>query len=414
VPNVNWTRPELYPAQENALFCPERYAIVEASTKAGKTVGAMTWLIEQALTTGKPNRHYWWVAPIYRQAKIAYNRFKTGLTQGTFTKNDTDLTITIPFNGAILEFKGADDPNSLYGEDVYAAVMDEFTRAKEEAWHALRSTITQTGASVRFIGNVKGRGNWGYKLARKAESGTKNWKYSKITAYDAAKYGIIPLEEIEDAKSVLPEHVFKELYLCIPADDGGNPFGLDAIADCVGPLSEKPPKLMGVDLGKAQDYTAIIGLDEDNVVCVFERFQRPWKQSITDIVSIVGGTPCMVDSTGLGDPILEELQSHNPRVYEGFKYSGVSKQQLMEGLALVIQQRRITFPEGVIRNELETFEYEYSRTGIKYSAPSGLHDDTVNALALAAWKTVHRPKIHTQNRTAVSEMRDILQTYVPR
>jgi hypothetical protein len=86
----------------------------------------------------------------------------------------------------------------------------------------------------------------------------------------------------------------------------------------------------------------------------------------------------------------------------------------MEGLALVIQQRRITFPEGPIRNELETFEYEYTRTGIDTQPRQGFMTTAVNALALAAWKIVHRPKIHTQNRTAVSEMRDILQTYVPR
>jgi hypothetical protein len=304
--------------------------------------------------------------------------------------------------------------NSLYGEDVYAAVMDEFSRAREEAWFALRSTVTQTGAPVRFIGNVKGRGNWGYRLFKQAESGKKNWKFSTITAYDAAKYGIIPYEEIEDAKASLPPHIFNELYLCIPADDGGNPFGLDAIADCLGPLSEKDPVLWGWDLGKSVDWTVGIGLDVDNHVCRFERWQKPWKQTIPEIVSLTGDVPALIDSTGLGDPILEELQGHNPRVFEGFKYSGVSKQQLMEGLALLIQQRRLTFPDGPIRHELETFEYEYTRTGVRYQAASGLHDDCVNALALASWKTVHRPKIHTQNRTAVSEMRDILQTYVPR
>jgi hypothetical protein len=36
--------------------------------------------------------------------------------------------------------------------------------------------------------------------------------------------------------------------------------------------------------------------------------------------------------------------------------------------------------------ELETFEYEYTRTGVRYSAPEGLHDDCVCALALAVHK----------------------------
>ena len=64
----------------------------------------------------------------------------------------------------------------------------------------------------------------------------------------------------------------------------------------------------------------------------------------------------------------------------------------MEGLAVAIQQRQIAFPEGVIVNELQAFEFEYTRTGVRYTAPSGLHDDAVCALALAvsSWHALGR------------------------
>jgi hypothetical protein len=68
----------------------------------------------------------------------------------------------------------------------------------------------------------------------------------------------------------------------------------------------------------------------------------------------------------------------------------------MEGLAVAIQARHITYPEGAIVNELEAFEYEYTRTGVRYSAPEGLHDDCVMALALAVHKTTrprHLPRV---------------------
>lgn len=55
----------------------------------------------------------------------------------------------------------------------------------------------------------------------------------------------------------------------------------------------------------------------------------------------------------------------------------------MEGLALAIQQRKISFPEGIISSELEQFEFEYTANGVRYSAPTGVHDDAVCALALA-------------------------------
>ena len=44
------------------------------------------------------------------------------------------------------------------------------------------------------------------------------------------------------------------------------------------------------------------------------------------------------------------------------------------------------YPDGIIRQELDTFEYVYTRTGVIYSAPEGLHDDAVCALALAIEK----------------------------
>jgi len=55
----------------------------------------------------------------------------------------------------------------------------------------------------------------------------------------------------------------------------------------------------------------------------------------------------------------------------------------MEGLAVAIQAREVSFPEGPITAELLAFEYQYSRTGVRYGAPEGMHDDCVDALALA-------------------------------
>ena len=50
---------------------------------------------------------------------------------------------------------------------------------------------------------------------------------------------------------------------------------------------------------------------------------------------------------------------------------------------MAIQRREVTFPDGPIRHELEIFQYEYTATGVRYTAPDGMHDDCVDALALA-------------------------------
>lgn len=381
---LEYTRPPLYAKQREAIFCAERYAVVEASTKSGKTVGCLAWLIEQALH-GRRGQHYWWVAPIYSQAKIAYRRAKSGLPHQLVTANESEMTLLLP-SGATLWFKGADKPDSLYGEDVYAAVIDEATRVKEPAWHAVRSTLTATRGPVRIIGNVKGRRNWVYHLARRAEAGEPEMRYTRITADDAVAAGVIDAAEIASAKRLLPEAVYRELYEALPSDDQGNPFGIDAIRAGVDPLglaTDEPVLAYGIDLAKSTDWTVVIGLTSAWRVAVFERWQSPWAETLERIRRIVGSGRAVVDSTGVGDPIVEHLQRSGAGLYEGYRFTAPSKQRLMEALALAIQQRKLRYPTGAIVAELEAFEYVYSRTGVTYAAPAGMHDDCVMALALA-------------------------------
>jgi hypothetical protein len=369
----------------------------------------MVWLAEQAWL-GKPGYEFWWVAPIYEQARIVFRRLKRGLTAGTFSTNESECSISLA-NGAVLRFKGADNPDSLYGEDVRAAVIDEATRVKEEAWFAIRSTLTATRGKVRIIGNVKGRRNWAYRLARRAESGDPDMHYARITAYDAIQAGVLEQDEIDDARSQLPEHVFRELYEAEPSDDEGNPFGLAAIRACLEPMhAECVPACWGWDLARANDWTWGIALCDHGNVCRSERWNQTqypsldddadeqsshpqfWEVTLRRIRDLVGRMPAAVDSTGPGGPIDQALNAEHRNV-EGYVFNLRSKQLLMEGLAVAIQQREIGFPEGALQHELEAFEYAYSRTGVHYSAPEGMHDDGVCALALAVYKFAQLGKL---------------------
>ena len=383
-----YVRPPLYPAQEKAVFTNERNAVIEASTKSGKTYACITWLFEQAALRGGSGKRYWWVAPVAEQAAIAYRRLRNALPRGLAKTNDSAGTITLP-NGAVIVFRSGDNPDSLYGDDVHAAVLDEATRMREEAWHAVRTTLTATRGQVRIIGNVKGRRNWAYALARRAEAGDPSWAYARLTWEDAVEGGVITREEIELARNDLPVMIFRELYEARAAEDQGNPFGLDAIARCIGPMSENEPIVWGWDLAKTVDWTVGIALDHELSACRFERFKAPWDITEERIVEATGDEYALVDSTGVGDPIVERLQKRGS--YQGKHFSSTSKQQLIERLRLAIQRREVTFPDGPIRSELEAFEYSYGRTSIHYSAPSGAHDDSVIALALAIDGYYDRP-----------------------
>ncbi|MGO7756830.1 terminase large subunit domain-containing protein [Rhizobium ruizarguesonis] len=387
-----YQRPKLYKLQSEAFFNDFRYAWIEGSTKSGKTVSCMAWIIEQAVFLGKEGREFWWVAPVSAVASIAFKRLKRGIPSyfiRSIISSPGKESITL-INGAVIRFKSGENANSLYGEDVWAAVIDEASRMREDVFHAIRSTLTATRGKVRIIGNVKGRKNWFYQGCRKAEAGEEGHIFRKITALDAVAAGVFPMEELEDAKRALPDAVFRELYLCEPSDDGGNPFGLQFIRQNIAPLSNKAPVVFGDDLAKSVDWTVLHGLDEDGRTCSHTRFQLPWENTIDHIKLICGSTYTLLDSTGVGDPIVERLQKTGSN-FEGFKFSAPSKQMLMEGLSVAIQRGEVQYPDGVIVSELESFEYEYTRTGVRYSAPEGSHDDCVMALALAVHAKNTRP-----------------------
>ncbi|MFW5658844.1 MAG: terminase large subunit domain-containing protein [Bacteroidota bacterium] len=388
-PTLKYHRPKMTAYQTAFMDTSARYSIIEAATKTGKTTACMIWLFERALLAGELNGTHglvWWVAPVIRQAEIAFYRLQQLCSGQKIIRKvrKTKLTIEL-MNGAIIECRSAEKPDNLYGEDVHAIVIDEASRCKAEAWHAARSTLTATQGPAKIIGNVKGRGNWMHKLAMLAEDDTSG-RYArfKITAWDAVEAGILSAAEIEDARQTLPEHVFRELYLAEPADDGTNPFGLQAIADAVQlDLSAQPARFFGIDLAKSSDWTVIIGLDVNGQIAHYERFQRDWQATHQAVRRAVGLHYALADSTGVGDAIVERLARELPML-GGFKFTSQSKQQLMEALAVGLQEGQVGVLEGRVREELEVFETSYSPSGnVRYEAPTGFHDDCVCALALA-------------------------------
>lgn len=380
---INYKRPPLTQYQKDILDAPERFTIMEASTKTGKTASHIIWLFEQGLSV-KEGQSVWWVAPVYSQAEIAFNRMRNQVSQrNIFDVNHSKLKLTLP-TGGIIHFKSAQDPDNLFGEDVYAAVFDEASRAKEQAWFALRSTLTATNGKCKIIGNAKGKKNWMYRLGVKARAGEPDYKYFKITAYDAVEAGILTLAEVEQAKRDLPDFVFKELYLAEPNEDGSNPFGFDFIRECLqDKVSGAQTEFFGIDIAKTKDWTVITGLDKNGRTSYFDRFQKDWAQTKETILRLPN-KPTLIDSTGVGDSFVEDLHKQRSMI-EGFKYTTDSKQKLIASLAQAVQGKQVGVLKGITQDEMESFEFVYNPTtgNVKYSAPEGEHDDCVNSLALA-------------------------------
>jgi len=206
-------KPRLTSYQTAILYDPARFTICEASTKIGKTFSHIWWIFERAHAPwNEEGFEHWWVAPTYAQARIAFRRIKKKISQlPEYSINKSELSITTPL-GSVLRFKTAQDPDALYGEDVYSVVFDEAPRSTYDAFVALRSTVTFTNAPIKMIGNFGGVSNWMHILKEKAKTDPM-YAYFKVTAYDAVAEGVLSMDEIEQARKDLDPKTFKALYL---------------------------------------------------------------------------------------------------------------------------------------------------------------------------------------------------------
>jgi hypothetical protein len=362
-------------AQQAVLDCDSRFIVMMAGRRFGKSLISQTIALASAIK----KQRVAYITPTYQLGKVFFKELVDLLPVEIHSKNEADLVITFITGGSIRFFTG-ERLDNLRGLKFHLCIVDEasFIPDLEDGWlNSIRPTLTDYKGRAFFLSTPKGK-NYFFSLYMKGQSNEPGWSSFKFTTYDNPH---IDKSEIDDAQRQLPEVVFQQEYMANPAENAANPFGSSFIRQCTFPMSTLPPVVFGIDLAKSVDWTVIIGMDQSGSVCYFDRFQKDWRQTKETIIALPK-VPILMDTTGVGDPIFEDLIRENVPV-TGFKFTSSSKQQLMEGLSSAIQQRKIQFPEGPISQELDIFEYIYTSTGVRYSAPSGFHDDCVMALALA-------------------------------
>lgn len=399
-----------YPKQKDAIFGPQRFSYIEGSTKSGKSSFARVWILQETLTHKKQSA---FISPVFRQAKDMFTHMCTVVEQfpkGMVTINKTDLLITFSQGGSIQFFTG-DAPNSLYGYGFHSVVIDEASRVKQETYDSILSTISATNGRLRAIGNVYGRSNWFYKECRKAEAGLlKDSTYHKLTAQDVIDAGIRPKDYLDQFRERYSPAMFRELFFCEPSGNNASPFGSDNIKAIEGAMSSASVFCWGIDVAQSQDSgdaTCLIGLDKNGKVCRFIHVRLNGPEVIKLILDTIKPTQiAYLDGTAIGKMVYDSICGQKPtNKWTSYTFTSTSKPILMETLTAGIISHDITIPkDSLISQELDDFEYGWDNGRITYSAPAGLHDDCVIALALAYKAFVdNRSKTYTPSVTYTSE-----------
>jgi hypothetical protein len=368
--------PKPHNKQSEIIKSDKRFIVVNAGRRFGKSVISQTIAILSAIN----GKQVAYITPTFLLSKLFFRVMSMRIPDQISEKNKSDLEFKFVSGGTIRFFTG-ERLDNLRGSSFDWVIIDEtaFINDLEKGWtEAIRPTLTDRKGRAVFISTP--RGNNYFKALSMKCANDPEWEYFHFTSYDNP---YIDNSEIDSAKRELPEVVFNQEYLGIFSENSANPFGSQSIARCVAPITSNPVKCYGIDLAKYSDWTAIIGLDMAGNVCYFDRFQADWNTTSAKIMALPRAPIC-IDATGVGDPVAEKLQREGLDV-EAFKFTSQSKQDIMMGLQMAIQQEKIHFPDGPIREELDIFEFQYGSHGIKYGAPTGFHDDCVCSLALA-WR----------------------------
>lgn len=406
---VRLVLPALHEAQRLVVDDQHRVVVAAMGSKWGKTYGMSNWLLREAW-----NRYQsvnWWCGPTFKQSKIALNLITQLLPPDRFRISKTDLVVELlRGNGqphSRLEFRSGDRPESLRGEGVHAAVVDEAGYWGYDSYVSVWTTLSRTRGKLRVISTPKGR-NFFFDEWMKGQSDD----FPEFASYQCPTWDnpFVPTESIDEFRRNLPAQVFQQEIEARFLDESAGVF--TNIAKCGTARYLKSPErghnyAIGIDWAKQSNYTVFVVSDLSTREIVYlERFNSlDWNYQIDRAIRLAktwNNAQILMDSTGIGDVIFDTVKSVYP-ASEGYQISNnQAKVPLIQKLQLAFERSEIKIPPTsadplakALHHELQMFSYSISTQGkFIYSAPEGYQDDMVMALALCWWKTDATPFIY--------------------
>jgi hypothetical protein len=188
----------------------ERWAVVVAHRRCGKTVSCINDLIYRALIEDKEHGQYAYVAPYYSQAKnIAWDYLQRYSKPVLAKANQSELWVEL-VNGAKIKLYGADNPDALRGLYLDGVVLDEYADMRPRMWgEIIRPLLADRVGWAVFIGTPKGH-NAFYDVYTNA---TKDNRWYTRTLR-ASQTKLLPDSELEDAQASMSPDQYEQEFEC--------------------------------------------------------------------------------------------------------------------------------------------------------------------------------------------------------
>jgi len=334
---------------------------------------------------------YKMLGEVWRDLKRVYKPVVVG-------KNEQERRIEL-ITGGVIECWSLEDPDSARGRKYKRILVDEAAKARhlQDAWEqTIRPTLTDYVGDGWFMSTPKGLNYYHNLFQRGMDEEQADWA---AWQFPSTGNPHLPPGEIEAAREELPQLVFQQEYLAEFIQSQGSVFRniIESMTD-----EETHPRqhaghhvVVGIDWGQTGDFTALSiycatcgrEIAKDRYNKLDYQTQRMRIKAMCQRWGVQSG---YAESNAMGQPNLEALQSDGVPV-SGFATTAQTKPQIIQSLALAFEKQEAKWiDDATWTAELQAYEATQNETTGRwaYSAPSGMHDDTVIARALA-WKAAH-------------------------
>lgn len=397
---ITVTLPKYHPGQKRIAQEAKRFNMVCCGRRFGKTKAGIRLLAEPALK-GQPVA---WFAPTNKMMTEVWREALRRLRPVIISRNTSERRLEL-LGGGVIEFWSLENYDSIRGRKYARVIIDEAAMVKKlgEIWQAvIRPTLTDLKGDAYMLSTPKGRNFFWECFCRGEDPLQPEWMSwqmpTKTNPY------IDPLE-VDAAATELPERTYQQEYGAVFLEDAGGVFRKVRQCAIAIPLGEGEPiplgdYVMGVDWGQQNDFTVLSVFDTHcKRMVALERFNKidwSFQRGRLDALARRWQVRLIVaEQNSIGGPNIEELQKTGLPVI-GFDTNGSTKGPLIQSLALAFEQQDIEiFNDPVLISELESYEGTRSKETMrwKYSAPEGMHDDTVISCALGYYAIGVTPEV---------------------
>jgi phage terminase large subunit len=188
----------------------QRYAVLVAHRRCGKTVACVQGLIDRSTTLSLPHGRYAYVGPYLSQAKeTAWEYLKRFAQPIIANKNEGELWIETT-KGDRIRIHGADNPDRLRGAYLDGVVLDEYADMRPSVYSAIvRPMLADRQGWATFIGTPRGRNEF-HRIWMGAQ-GDPDWFTAMLRASET---GLIKQKELDDSRKTMTPEEYAQEWEC--------------------------------------------------------------------------------------------------------------------------------------------------------------------------------------------------------